>query len=673
MRRHDRGFARRVAPAAVVAALGLSLAGSIRVGAAEEPTDPASDRVTVEGKVVDPEGRPVPGAKLFVGPLRDEQAFRTPRTTTDTAGRYRFAIARSEIPPAGRGSGPWGSVQVVAEAAGFGPAWTDPGAVAASRSTVLRLARDDVPIEGTVADLEGRPLAGVKVDPIALYAGIPRSLDAFLEAYRDNPFSQYTIHNNHLLRHLPVRPPSWPAELTTDEQGRFRLTGVGRDRLVALGVRGPTIESLMIYALSRRDVDLKRADRSSPRFRMLYEAGANVPIIYGSRFHHLANPSRPITGTVRERDTGRPVAGIEVMGVVANHETSANARTDAQGRFQLLGLPIEGKLRITVFPAKGQSFLRQNVEHRLRGTEAAPVQVDIKVARGVLVRGRLIDAATRQPVPGSVAYLALSGNPHLAQFPELGGDAPAVETEPDGSFELVGLPGPGALGGRAFEDRFCMSRPESWGQPADTQGFYATANLGLVSPIWFHTVVRIEPEPDATELHRDLVLVPGLSIPGRLVDPDGRAMEGVSATRLTALGFVDHLPGSSFRATGLEAERPRSVWFLSDQRTLGRLLRLPGQEKGPMTVTLQPCGTLIGRLVDPEGRPKANARLVVVIRGESLPFEHETVKTDAEGRFRTTGLIPGLKYAVIGDGGSDLVQDVSVRIGQLKDLGDLKE
>ena len=56
-------------------------------------------------------------------------------------------------------------------------------------------------------------------------------------------------------------------------------------------------------ALSRRDVDLKRRDSSSPSYRMLYEAGASVPIIYSSRFHHLANPSRPIVGAVSERDT----------------------------------------------------------------------------------------------------------------------------------------------------------------------------------------------------------------------------------------------------------------------------------------------------------------------------------------------------------------------------------
>ncbi len=270
-------------------------------------------------------------------------------------------------------------IQVFAEAAGFGPAWTDPGEGISGRPVVLRLERDDVPIEGTIADLEGQPVKGAKVRPVLLAAGFPNGLDAFFEAYRGSPFQ--TAYNPQLFRVLQTRAPSWPAEILTDDQGRFRLTGVGRERMVNMEVEGPSIEKLTIHVLTRPGVDLDRTDRTSPRYRMLYEGGLNVPVFYGSKFHHLANPSRPIEGTITDRDTGRPIAGVEVLGFVVNHETSAKARTGADGRFRLLGLPTDGKLRVNALPGKGQPYLRQSVERRLRSSEDTPVRMDMPLAR----------------------------------------------------------------------------------------------------------------------------------------------------------------------------------------------------------------------------------------------------------------------------------------------------
>src|SRR5437763_12118473 len=40
----------------------------------------------------------------------------------------------------------------------------------------------------------------------------------------------------------PAGIPGWPARLTTDADGRFRLTGVGQQRVVALDVSGPKVE-----------------------------------------------------------------------------------------------------------------------------------------------------------------------------------------------------------------------------------------------------------------------------------------------------------------------------------------------------------------------------------------------------------------------------------------------
>ena len=63
------------------------------------------------------------------------------------------------------------AVQIVATAAGFGPAWVEIVAGRVPDDLTLRLA-EDLPIEGRILDLEGRPVAGARVGLLRL--AIPR-------------------------------------------------------------------------------------------------------------------------------------------------------------------------------------------------------------------------------------------------------------------------------------------------------------------------------------------------------------------------------------------------------------------------------------------------------------------------------------------------------------------
>src|SRR5947209_1887205 len=56
-------------------------------------------------------------------------------------------------------------------------------------------------------------------------------------------------------------------------------------------------------------------------------------------------------------------------------------------------------------------------------------------------------------------------------------------------------------------------------------------------------------------------------------------------------------------ATGW-ASRPRRVILTHDGRKLAGSVYLKGDEVGPLTVRLQPSGTVTGRIVDEEGRPR---------------------------------------------------------------------
>jgi hypothetical protein len=636
------------------------------------PGAAGDDKLTIEGRALDGDGKPIPGAEIFLAPLRlegDSPPLEA-RAIADAEGRFRLGFPRSDLATTPVAGGPLRLVTIVARADGYGPGWLRLDRLKSGEPVELRLVRDDIPVEGMIADLAGRPLAGVVIHPAKIYASPEGRMDAFLEAFRDNPFEIFQIlSGNGRLQTLGACPPVLPRELKTDDQGRFRLAGVGRDRVVDLEVEGRDIESLTVHVMTRRDVNVRNLRRETGGFQVMRESGSNLPVLLSARFHHIAGPTRPVVGTIREKGTGRPVAGASVFGSVRfGRESRARAETDAEGRYRLVGLPSEGKIVVQPGPAKRGTwpYLTEVVERTLDGAGRDPVTVDFLLARGVVFRGRLTDASTGKPVYGSVVYLAFTDNPCIGKYP--GSAGPAV-MRPDGSFEVVGLPGPGVVTVRAAEDRFSMSRPEQWNYPADDAGCYSTT-MGQTPCSFFHKVIRVNPDEGVAEMPCNVTLDPGLTVRGHLVDADGRSVVGATALGLTALGSMIQPADAEFVATGLERDRPRKVYFFNQRRTLGRTVELPGDARGPVTVTLQPTGTLSGRVVDERGRPRPDVSVSCYVRARPFSMMRQAARTDAEGRFRFAGLLPDLTYEIYSQNAEPRA-GLKVRMGDTRDLGDI--
>jgi len=104
---------------------------------------------------------------------------------------------------------------------GYAPTWESIRG-SEPKELTLSLAKDDFPIEGRVLDLQGRPVVGAAVRIIQFR----------------------TLQMSELYQNV------WkglPDNVTTDKDGRFRLTALGRSRMVRLCISAPTIEQVRKY------------------------------------------------------------------------------------------------------------------------------------------------------------------------------------------------------------------------------------------------------------------------------------------------------------------------------------------------------------------------------------------------------------------------------------------
>src|SRR5262249_35116546 len=98
-----------------------------------------------------------------------------------------------------------------------------------------------------------------------------------------------------------------------------------------------------------------------------------------------------------------------------------------------------------------------------------PLVVDFDLDRGVVVKGRLTDAATGEPVRGRVNYGPAGDNPNLKEFTEFG-KPQILATDPgrtgdDGSFAVLAIPGKGQLAAVADdEDAYAVAREDDMRQ-----------------------------------------------------------------------------------------------------------------------------------------------------------------------------------------------------------------
>jgi RNA polymerase sigma factor (sigma-70 family) len=617
----------RMSVAAVVLSAGLLALGTrldsapvTAAGPARADAPPGAESLEVSGRVLGPDGRPIAGARLSVwtGAAKKDLS-----DTTGKDGRFRVAVRRADLRD---------RAALVATADGFGPDWLDLDRLpAAGTEAVLKLSRDDVPIVGRLINLEGRPIAGVTVRVRRLEKRVDDGdLDLFIATKRKWAQGDYARGAD--MKALPAAALSGPQSVTTDADGKVRFTGFGRERVVSLEIEGQQVEPIYLEVLTRTD-----------KVEGLASGNENDDVT-GATFERIVAPGKAVVGTVRDKATGKPVAGLRVTC------GRCSARTDAEGRYRVDGPRKRPEYTVAV---NGVPYFGVTKTGIADTPGFAPVTVDFELERGVAIRGRVLDKNSGKPVAGIVKYLAFADNPALKTVSALG---PTAWIEEDGSFAITGLPGRGVLAVDADEDNYRKFEP--------------AADWDLVPTInWIpgvsHAFVRIdasEEDPKSTAV--EVRLEPTAQVSAEVSGPDGKPFAGYYVGGLTAssrgsVAWTFPRTTPTFVVRGLDKER--TVVVVSKDLKLGKVQEFRAGAAGPVGVKLEPVAALTGRATDAAGRPLANAKVRATLdrsAGTRLPVQlsfdsakwvrdlQPTSETDGAGKFRLTGLLPGLSYTL---------------------------
>jgi hypothetical protein len=619
--------------------------------------------LTVRGRVLDPEGKPVGGARVQLSPTYQRGPGPARTAVSGADGRFQFLVPRSDSD-----RGPFVRLQVVGTADGFGLGWVNLTPPKADGDVTLQMVKD-VPITGRIIDPEGRPIAGATLRLLGLAATPEGDLSPWLEAVGKKKV-KWLIDSDYFKDSLPGGVPGLPITVTTDRAGRFHLAGIGRERILLASVGAPKYQFDMIGIISRLTAAFQVTDES--------KFTANV---YGAKFDHVLAPSRVLTGTVRDKDTGQPIAGVLVLPESARDYGSPDATTDKDGKYRIDSLPSHHASGVMVFGPRNEPYLRANRALPPGGPRDEPVVLDFTLMKGIWVTVKVTNKATGKPVPDAhIEYYPFRDNPNTAgltnHFFEWLAHLDPHRTGADGAARVAALPGPGVIGA-AVDDSTAFVHAE----PPRAANVVSGIQYGHM-PNFIQGGVRINPGKEAKSTTYEIGLDPGGTLTCAIVGPDGKPLTGCrlfnGVPNVFASWAPEPLAGSDFTLRHLPAGKPYTLIVLHPEKKLVRLLELKGGEKGPLTVKLEPAGTVTGRLLNPDGKPMPRTGLTIdfelPIGGGLLPHYPE-VKTDAEGRFRIDGLAPGLPYFVLLGKPPLFVGEVTrlkIRTGETRDLGEVK-
>lgn len=682
----------------------ILIAGSVFLATAAATAD---EPTVLRGHVLLPDGKPAVGAGLYwvqfkAPPSRKpEDIVMEKRAAADDKGCFEFSLTGQDA-PLDKQPRP-----LIAYLPGFGVDWVEIVQDQVPDDAALKLVEDN-PIRGRVTDTEGRHIAEAKVTVRIIAASKSGNLDAFLQVWKENSRNPGAVRMNferqcYAARMLPL------FTTVTDREGRFELSGVGAERLVSVNISAPGLVSEDLEIINREGFDAEPYNKAAqaamlPQMRTARRfSGLTSPV-----FEHVAEAELVIRGIVFTGAERKPLVRVGVSSQGRGINNPISAQTDENGRFELRGLRRSQDAAVSVYGPQGSNLLFRSLSLDLAPGQTV-VEVEIEMKEGVYVEGRVFDQATGRGVRSSVQFVPLPGNKNAEQqgpVRQLAGNP----TEDDGHFRMLVIPGPGVLmaqmqrsppgflrAGNQLGDikpipyrQASFSEEDSKRVPTmgddDDRWFAGVENRRV--PLTMQNAVKvIDLLPGSEGTTFDLPLDPGKTATIMIEDEHGQPV-----TDAVVGGLADSGP-STLRITeatctvyALGADRPRRVCVLQPQRHLAGSVTLTGDEQGPEAVRLSPTASIVGRALDPDGEPLADALLQIVYLRRSvwdafsMAMRDQTpLKTDADGRFQIDNVPPGERLTLSfrqGDkffGGPRITDEKQqLKSGETLDLGEFK-
>lgn len=698
---------------------------AVKPNSSEQKQESENTGLHLRGNVVSPTGQPVPHASIGYASTGWDQRQRTRLATSDARGNFEITIPASDP----RYAALHNDSMLVALADGYGPVIESVYQFDASgemRKSVLKkienfhyspeqrnqirqrvlnakstfqLVADDTPLTGRVVNIKGQPVPGAKVEVVRLKYSESGKLDEWEQATQKagiDHFHLMPLLTGSLGNDVGGATLEYLPTVITDQDGRFTFQGLGDERLVRLLISGPGIAASEVYARTRPGsrIEVPKSVSGSSKENIVY---------HPCDFTHIAGPSVPVTGVVRDAKTGQPLSGVKLRSyhltgrrVVHQSEGLVQTVTDDQGRYRLEGLPL-GNNEVIFLPPPDQPYLLYQFKTELKAGSPT-FQRDVGLVRGVWAEGRAFDKSTGEPVRGGrIDYAPLKGNPFAQLIKESFGLLPNYfRLKEDGTYRIPVLPGPGVIAVLADDFRKYQRGRGAVNLIDTTQGINVlkTTPSALVA-FNYHFLAEVNPAEDAESVQVDLPFDAGRTLKVKVVQQNGQP---VSFGKYT--GMLEDFPtwyrftDGQLEIRGYRPDRPRRVQVFDPKS--GQVSFYVIDEKDPreLKITLEPGAEITGRLVDEFGEPKANFMFSDVYESPAetpnfalLPPNPEQTsggsakhQTDKNGRFRIKGLVPGKKYRVyarelrqnstavyLGD----LTGEKPLQPDEVRDLGDI--